>query len=222
MIVAVAGGKGGVGKSTLALNLGAALDAVVVDADLAMADLPEGRGPDLHDVLAGRADPLEAVRSGPVAMVPCGRTLAGARAADPRELVDVVETVAAEHGTVVVDAPSGMAADAGLALHAADRSVLVTTADESAVAGALRTRELARALGAGVAAVALNRCERPPPRRVVRDALGAPVTAIPESDAIAEARRRGRPVAGDHVAASRIRELAAAVRDAAPPQSGRS
>ncbi|MFW5973812.1 MAG: P-loop NTPase, partial [Natrialbaceae archaeon] len=73
MILAVTAGKGGVGKSTVAYNLGAELDAVVVDADLGMADLPGSRGPDLHDVLAGRASPLEAVReAGPVPILPCG------------------------------------------------------------------------------------------------------------------------------------------------------
>jgi septum site-determining protein MinD len=199
------------------------MDAAVVDADLAMADLPRGRGPDLHDVLAGRADPLEAVQGGGhVALVPCGRTLAGARAADPRNLGDAVAAIADEYGAVVLDAPAGMAADAGLALHVADRSVLVATPVASAVAGALRTRGLARELDAGVAAVALNRCGDDPPVSAVREALGAPVTPIPESDRVVVARRAGRPVSGDHPAACRVRELAATVRRTARGHSGRS
>ncbi|MEF8821901.1 MAG: P-loop NTPase, partial [Halovenus sp.] len=77
MILTVTAGKGGVGKSTVAYNLAAELDAVVVDADLGMADLPTSRGPDLHDVLAGRASATEAVREGgPVKLLPCGRSLA--------------------------------------------------------------------------------------------------------------------------------------------------
>jgi len=227
MIVAVAGGKGGVGKSTVALNLGAALDAVVIDADLAMADLPAGRGPDLHDVLAGRAEPFEAVRAaGPVALVPCGRTLAGARGADSRELVAAVGTLAEEYGRVVVDAPAGLAADAGLALLAADRCVLVTVPEEPAVAGALRTRELARELDAGVAAVALNRSDGGPAVEQVRETLGAPVTPIPESDAVARSRRTGRPVVGtatDEPATRRFRSLARTVLAAGSAgETGRS
>ncbi|EFW93596.1 cell division inhibitor [Haladaptatus paucihalophilus DX253] len=196
MIVAVTGGKGGVGKSTVALNLGAELGGVVVDADLAMADLPRSHGPDLHDVLAGRADAIEAVSSvGDVLMLPCGRTLAGARACDVTEFADAIARVASEYDHVVIDCPAGMAADAGLPLVAADSYVLVTIPRPFALADAVRTKALARRLDAGLCRVVLNRVREDPPVETVERTLGAPVTTLPESTTIADAQRNGCPVA---------------------------
>ncbi|MGQ3411039.1 MinD/ParA family ATP-binding protein [Natrinema sp. LN54] len=197
MIVAVSGGKGGVGKSTVSLNLGRELDAVVVDGDLTTADLPRGHGPDLHDVLAGRADPLEAIdRHQAVRFLPAGRTLAGARAADVTTLPRVLERIERECGRVVVDCPAGLARDVGHQIESAQMTVLVTTPTEPALADALRTRRLAIDLETPVAAVVLNRADAAVDRLAdrVERTFGAPAIGIEERSAVADAQRRWRAV----------------------------
>jgi septum site-determining protein MinD len=220
MILAVTAGKGGVGKSTVAYNLAAELDAVAIDADLGMADLPTARGPDLHDVLAGRATPLEAVQDvGPVAMIPCGRSLAGARATDPTGLVETVEAVARRYGSVVIDTPAGMRSDAGLPVLAAEACLLVTRPTRPAIADAVRARELARVLDTPLVRVALNRVD---PRQIgtetdrdrqLANTLGAPIHKLPDSEAVARAQRAGQPVRVIDQSATATEQFTALARD---------
>lgn len=202
MIVAVAGGKGGVGKSTVSVNLARELDAVVVDADLATPDLPSGPGPDLHDVLAGRADPVEAVHQfGRVRCLPCGRSLAGACAATLDRFGRAVDRVEREFGRVVVDCPAGLARDVGVALETADLAVLVTVPEGPALVDAFRTRELALGLDSPIGAVVLNRAETLDHDRIadrVERELAAPTTALGSHDAVATAQSRWRPVRAVH------------------------
>ncbi|GAB7091722.1 septum site-determining protein MinD [Halorubrum luteum] len=210
MILAVSGGKGGVGKTTLSYNVAAAIDGVVVDADLGMADLPEGHGPDLHDVLAGPAAVTETIRAGPVEVVPCGRTLAGARASDLTRLADALRTLEREFGSVVVDCPAGRRADAGVPLAVADACLLVVSPRAFALADALRTRALARELNAGLVGCAVNRVTSEPPMEAIADALEAPTEALPADPRVGRSVEAERPVvrsAPDSAAAAAIEAL---------------
>lgn len=215
MILAVRGGAG-VGRSTLAFNLAWALDAVVVDAALGLSDLVVRRGPDLHDVLGGRAAPDEAIDdAGPVPLLPCGSPLAGREGAEPDALRDLLGAVADERGRVVVDCPAGLGGDTGAVMRAASACVVVTTAEPASVADAVRSGTLARAFGAPVARVALGRAESAPPVAAIERALGAPVVAVPASERLETAMASGQPVgavAPACPAAAAIERLAAGIQ----------
>ncbi|UPM43436.1 hypothetical protein [Halocatena salina] len=84
------------------------MNAVVVDGalELSWERDPATRGPDIHDVLAGRASPIEAVcQDGPVAILPCGRSI---DKTPEVELAEVLHAVEHEYNTVLIDWPRTM------------------------------------------------------------------------------------------------------------------
>ena len=153
-VYAVAGGKGGIGKTTTAINLGVVLgqtgqDVVVVDADLAMANVGQRLGidhePTIHQVLAGDATVRDAVVTGPAGL----RVITGERAldsfatAEPTELDGVLDLLAVAYDVVLVDTGAGVQRNGVVTYRKADGVVLVTTADEVAITDANRTAAVA-------------------------------------------------------------------------------
>lgn len=220
MIIAVTGGKGGVGKSMVALNIARELDAVLVEGDLTNGTLPQNGGPNLHEVLTGRGDAIDAVRDiNGYSLLPSGQTLEGARAVDLDRLSSLLDTVQRHYGWVVVDCPPGLARDVGVEIAGADIAVIVTTPQRTAVDNAQETAQLASDLSTPVAAVALNRGDNEQHQALVNDlesTMSAPVTTIPWRRELEQSQERHEPVRNmypESPAAARFQELAERIQE---------
>lgn len=129
-MIAIAGGKGGSGKTTTALGLARAFarqgsDPLVVDCDVDMPDLHVRAGVDRDDgidELSGSASIERAcVRS---------RKLPGVRllpAGDRDNLDTALSKLTRWHGPVLLDCPPGVGPEAARPLRHADHAALVTT-----------------------------------------------------------------------------------------------
>ena len=152
-VCTIAGGKGGVGKTTTAINVAAALegdhDTVVVDADLGMANLGEMLELDyetsLHEVLAGDATVSEALADadGGVTTIPGEQSLEAFAEADPAKLRKVIKTLRNAYDVVLIDTGAGLSHETTVPLGLADGILLVTTPDHVAVSDTVKTAELA-------------------------------------------------------------------------------
>jgi septum site-determining protein MinD len=188
-VLAIAGGKGGTGKTTTALGLAGALDgpALVADADGDMPDLHAMAGVDREPTLAdlddrppgALAQPAPGVDGvsvlpAPRAGRPAGGPTAGATAA-------ALARLRAADPPAVVDCPGGAGPDAVAPLRAADRVLVVASACRPALRDAAKTVATARALSAPVAGAVLVRTATAPDG--VADLLGCPVLAtVPEAE----------------------------------------
>lgn len=176
-MLAIAGGKGGCGKTTTALGLAAALardgaSPTVVDADL--------DSPDVH-LLADATPPSQvasedATDDQPPESPLLGSTTPEAAALEsgvipgvsvvPAEVIDdgcvqtALERFAAVDGPVLVDCPAGASRDAIAPLRASDEVLLATTLSPPSLRDAAKTAAMADRLDADLLGVVLTRVPR--------------------------------------------------------------
>ena len=150
--IAIASGKGGVGKTNITVNLGLALarlgkKVIIVDADIVMANLGLTMGIDrspisIHHVLMGEVDIKDAVYDGPegVKYVPAGLSMSRLNRIDYQRLKDAIDDLAAMSDFVLVDNPSGLAQDSENALKSCKEVLIVTTPEPAALADAIKIK----------------------------------------------------------------------------------
>jgi len=165
-VYAIANQKGGVGKTTTAVNVGACIaeagyETLLVDVD-PQANATVGLGhqraqkPGLYEVLAGESSAGEALVKTPIAgltLLPAGPGLAGANVELPRmegfegQLREGLEPIRDRFEYLLLDCPPSLGPLAVCALVAADRVIVPVQTEYFALeglAGLLETLELVR------------------------------------------------------------------------------
>jgi septum site-determining protein MinD len=235
-VFAVASGKGGVGKTTTAVNLAAAMaeagrSVVLVDYDLGMANVGQvldvtAADATLHDVLAGEAATEDAIADAPgeFDVVVGGTDIEDFGRADPSKLREMADDLRESYDVTIVDTGGGLSHDTTVPLGLADDAVLVSTPQAAALENTAKTRDLVERVGGSVTGLVLTRVgasDVDTSDDVA--ALDVDVLAtIPEDNSVADSEGVGEPLvsfAPDSPAGQSYRELGYELLGESPPLS---
>lgn len=196
-IFVITSGKGGVGKTTTAINLAAALNSlnenvILVDSNLTTPDVGVYLGApivpvSLTHVLLGKADVDEAVyehESG-TKIIPCSLSVKDIEKIRPGKLHDVARRLRKISDYIILDSAAGLGEDAVTAIEASDEVILVANPELPSVTDALKTAKLAESLGKPVKGVIITRVRKDGldmPYLNVKEMLEIPVLGVIPED----------------------------------------
>ena len=232
-VIAVTGGKGGVGKSTTTVNLGVSLrmdghSVALIDADVEMPNLVELLGIEptvtIHDVLSGTAETEQAlieIGEG-FAAIPGDPSISGYASIEPARLETVVGTLEAAYDFVLLDTGAGLSYDDIMPLGLADEIVLVSSPDAAAVENAKRTQAFVERLNRPIRGVVITKADGSVDGSIAGEFDTDLLAVVPDDQAVRLSTAAGKPLevyAPNSPAAQAYRQLEANLTDGVlPPQ----
>jgi septum site-determining protein MinD len=223
-VITITSGKGGVGKTTATANIAVALAmlsqrVVAIDADIGLRNLDVVMGLenrivyDLVDAVEGHCRLRQALirdkRLSELYLLPAAQTR-DKTAVKPEQMIELCDQLRPDFDFLLIDSPAGIEHGFRNALAPADRVVIITTPEVSAVRDADRIVGLVEAEEKGPPTLVINRLNSDMIRRgemlsmedvvelLAIDLLGI----VPEDREVIVSTNRGLPVALDGRAAS--------------------
>jgi len=218
-IITITSGKGGVGKTTAVANIAVALAAngskvVCIDGDIGLRNLDVILGLenrivyDIVDVIEGRCRLKQAmIRDKKISnlyLIPAAQAR-DKNAVSANDMKTLAKDLRSECDYVLIDSPAGIERGFKNSIAAADRVIVVTNPEVSAVRDADRVIGILEAEGKGPASLILNRLN--PAMVKKNDMLSADdvldllaielIGIVPEDEGVIVGSNRGTPVSAD-------------------------
>lgn len=218
-VITITSGKGGVGKTTVTANVGAGLaqlgyKVVCIDADIGLRNLDVVMGLenrivyDLVDVVEGRCKLRQAMirdkRLDELYLIPAAQTR-DKSALSPSDMKRVVKDLSEDYDYILIDSPAGIERGFKNAIAPADRVIIVTNPEVSAVRDADRIIGMVEAEEKGPAQLIINRIKGAMVER--GDMLAAAdvlellavelIGIVSEDEAVLISTNRGNPIVMD-------------------------
>lgn len=218
-VIVITSGKGGVGKTTSTANIGTGLaklgkSVVMIDTDIGLRNLDVVMGLEnrivynLVDVVEGNCRIKQALikdkRYPNLYLLPTAQTR-DKTAVNPEQMKKLIDELRTEFDYILLDCPAGIEQGFKNAIAAADRALIVTTPEVSAIRDADRIIGLLEANDIHRINLIVNRLRMDMVKRGdmmsiedVIDILAIDlIGAVPDDEHIVIATNQGEPLAGD-------------------------
>lgn len=198
----ITSGKGGVGKTTSAVNLGAAMNhfgsqVLIVDANLTTPNVGLHLGSpivpiSLNHVLTGKAEIEEAVyeHDSGTKIMPSSLSIKELKKIKTEKLKDLAKDVKQIADYIIVDSAAGLGEEALSALKMADEVIIITNPEMPAITDALKTIKITEEMKKPIRGVIITRVRKNKSEMnssIVKEMLEVPILGmVPEDELVQE------------------------------------